>query len=140
QLKLLTNPSPKQIAHFVIPLQQEVVIAQARLQKLKTGGLQDDATLKRNVARAQADVDGLKAMLTGSLPGLYRAQVIGAQAELAEANFRIEQAKAGTGGIGARAEDIAIAEAGLVSAKETLQKIVDPLPELIAVARANVAA
>lgn len=86
--------------------------AELQLQKLKTGGSRDEATLELNVARAQADVDTIRAALEGSTANQIRAQLGGARAELEEALFRLEQARAGKGGVDAGAEDIAMAEAG----------------------------
>ena len=50
-------PAMPQIENIIVPYQQAVVIATARVQKLKTGGSHDQATLDLNVAVARSNVD-----------------------------------------------------------------------------------
>src|SRR5581483_5950505 len=59
---------------------------------------------------------------------------------LTEAKIRQDQAASGTGGRDARAEDIAIAQADVVAAKERALGIVDLPPEQVGAAKANLEA
>jgi hypothetical protein len=138
QYKLLTNPSVPQILYVIEPNKQEVVAASARLQKLKTGGEFDQIALDLRAARAQARVDSLEALLAGAPATFAAAQLRGAQAGLRAAEARVEQARQGQGGVGARLEDIAMAEAALASNEAKLQQILNPMPELIRAAEAAV--
>ena len=138
QLKLLTDPDQKNFQYKVEQRQQALLSAQSRLQKLKTGGSSDQRTLELNVTLAQANLDSIEALLADSQADYDRHQLRAAQATLAEAEYRIAQARDGKGGADARSEDIAAAEADLAAARALVQQLLNPSSELIQIARAAV--
>ena len=138
RLKLLTDPNPKQFAYQLEQRRQAIVLAESRVQKLKTGGSRDLRTLELNVARARAEVESVEASLAGDQPALHRAQLRGAQAALADAEYRIEQARSGQGGVDARAEDITMAAADLAARQAELRQATDPQSETVQIARSAV--
>jgi hypothetical protein len=138
--KLVWDPAPEQFQHVVEPARQAVVAAEAQLRKLQTGGSRDQATLELNAATARAELDRLQAVLAGNSAGELAARLAGAEAALAEASFRVQQAASGQGGRDTRAEDIAIAQAEFTAAKEQVLALIQVQPEKIASARAGVEA
>ena len=68
ELKRHTDPAST-IKNYLAPYEQAVRKAELAIQKLKSGGSSDRATLELNVAVAQADVDKILAAKTGSMPG-----------------------------------------------------------------------
>src|SRR5262249_49113723 len=137
QQQLLISPVLPQIGHVIAPLQQAIVVAGARLQKLTTGGNSDQATLDLHIALARAETARLEAALAGSPAGELGAVMGAAQALLTEASLRTTQAANGQGGADARPEDLAIADALALAAKERFLALVDPLREQIEIAKAK---
>ncbi len=61
QFQLITSPVFPRIEYVIAPYVQAVVAAETKVQKLKTGGSRDQATLELNVAVARADVERFQA-------------------------------------------------------------------------------
>src|SRR6185295_13800545 len=133
-------PTMPQIEYVITPYQQDLAIATARAQKLRTGGSRDQATLDRNVAVARADVSRFQATLAGSQGGVVLGWIASAKAVLDEAQYRVTQAQSGQGGPEVRAEDIAMAEADAASAQANFLAIVNPLEEMVQTAHARLEA
>lgn len=101
--------------------------AQARAEQVAAGAREEDRqALQAAVDQAEAQQDQLRAQLTT------------AQTSLAEAKYRLDQARAGQGGPGVRPEDIAQAQAVLDSSKAKLAQIKNPRPEDIRAAELQV--
>ncbi len=109
--------------------------AATKVQKLKTGGSSDQATLDLHVAVAQANLDIWKSLAGGNFAGLLQALIGGASAASIEAQARQAQAQAGLGGPTDRAEDIAIAQANLTARGAELQQYLTPPQEIVESAR-----
>ena len=112
--------------------------AEARLQKVKTGGAYDSVALDFGIVTAQSEVDRLLRVIDGDLPGELQVLFVQAEAAVRNAEYRQDQAASGLGGPGVRIEDLAIGQAELIAAKERYQGAIDLPPEKIAVLQAGV--
>ena len=92
ELTFLTDPSPAQFAHLAEPLRQGVVAAEARLQKVKTGGAYDSVALDFGIVTAQSEVDRLLRVIDGDLPGELQVLFVQAEAAVRNAEYRRDQA------------------------------------------------
>jgi HlyD family secretion protein len=126
--------------------------AEAKLAQVSAGGRAEDiaaaqAQLVRSEARVQqvaagarpADAAALQAEVEQAVAAANQveAQLQAAQATLIESTQRREQARAGQGGPGVRAEDIAQAQVTLETNRIKLAQIRSPRPEDVQAAEAN---
>jgi HlyD family secretion protein len=132
----------------------QAVVDQAlsKLQQARSGGRPEEvAAAQAAAAQAQAKADqtargvreedrmNLQAAIdqAEATQDQTRAQLSSAQTALAEARYRLEQARAGMGGTGTRPEDIAQAEATLATNRSKLEALRHPRPQDIAIAQAD---
>ena len=127
--------------------------AKAKLDQARAGGRPEEiAGAQAQAAQAQAkaeqvasgardfDVQGLQAAIdtAEAQQDQLQAQLTASQSSLSEAQYRLDQARAGQGGPGVRPEDIVQAQATLASNQSKLDQIRNPRPEDIRSAAADV--